>query len=347
MQVRIRKEELEAFKLEASDVVSSKDNQPVLQFLRIQVDGDFATITKSNDRAFVHKTIPNDSEDCTFLVDEATVYDFMNACDGDYIQFESNGTRILISSGRAKIFSPTEQAHLYPTIDLSNDNFVVLPKLACSTAGVCSKIVMNGELMNAQSHVFLGNNFVCGADGNIGYFQNIDEVMPKLVLRKEVAVCVSKIPNCLYGFNTSWDLFKAGQTLFGFKKSELKFFDPIEGIFRGKLDTLTADFSVNKNQILKFTALCIARAPKTTAATFEVIEPNMLHMELCKNADEVDIHMDIPVKGINGSFKFDPAVMTSILKAIPCDDIYFYEGQKLYFLTDLDKSFTSIIMAII
>jgi hypothetical protein len=345
MQARIRKDELITFKAEASDIILGKESLPVLVFLRIQIEGDFATIIKSNMRSFIVKTIPNDSEDCLFLVHEQTLYDFLEAADTDFISFESIGTRILISSGRAKIYSPTEMPHIYPKIDIENSEWTLLPKTATSTAGICSKIILSTDLMvNAQSHVFIGKHFAAGADGSIGYYQAIAEQTPILCLRKEVAQCVSKMSNCQVSYNASYDLFKSGQTLFGFSKSEIGFFDAMGGLFKGKLDDKWPQFSCSKNNILRFTNLCIARAPKANGATFEIKEENNLYLELIVPEENLDIHLDIQVKGKEAKFKFNPTLLANLLKVVPSEDVFFYPGNHQYFISDLDRSYVAVIM---
>lgn len=348
MEARIRKEDLSAFKTQAADIVVKKDLLPVLSFIKIQVEGDFATLTKSNNRAFIVKSIPNDSEDCEFLVDETILNNFLEACDTDFVNFSIDGLRIVLTSGRARMISPTEHARMYPKIDLSSATWEPLPKLLTVTAGIASKIILDTELMmNAQAHVFAGNNFIAGSDFSIAYYQPIADKLPQLILRKEVAACVGKMAACQYSYNESYDLFKDGETLFGFVKSELGFFD-MSGAF--KMDDLKEPhFSTNKNAILRFTNLCINSATKGSSATLKASGNDIIHFELVDSGVNLDIHLDVPVANSDGNadFKFSPHLLTTLLKVIPCDDVYFYPGKQRYYITDLDKTFLAVIMLII
>jgi len=348
MEARIRKEDLIAFKEQSADIVIKNDIQPVLQFLRVKVEGDFATITKNNNRAFIVKSIANDSDDCEFLIDEKTLYDFMNACEGEYITFKTSGLRIEISCGKARLFSPTEPPHLYPNIDTSNENWVQIPKLTSVSAGICAKLCLDPTVIfGATSHVFAAPDWVGGSDGSIAYFQTLSAASPKLILRREVAQSLSKMSTPQYAQTESYDLFKDGETLFGFVKSEVGFFDGYAGLFRGALE-VPISFSLNKGAMIKFTQLCTQRAPDATAgATFEC-SGDTLSMKLVDSGASLDIHMEFPVVSTEKcEFKFNPEKMTQLLKSLPCDDVYFYPGKQRYFITDKDKTFCSVIMGMI
>lgn len=349
MQARIRKEELLSFKAQSGHIIPKKDLQPILSFLKIQVDGDFATITKSNNREFIVKSVPNDSEDCEFLVDEDILYNFLELCESDYVNFAITPTmttsRIELSAGRARMISPTDQPHLYPTLDLSNENWIPISKLVAATAGICSKIIMDSEtMMNAQAHFFVNSSFAAGSDFSIMYYQAIKEELPQLVLRREVAQCLSKMSVPQYSSNANYDLLKDDQTLFGFSKSDLGFFDMSKALTE-KLSV--SDFSVNKNAMIRFCQSCVSASKGIGSATLEMIEPNNLHLELVDSGNGLDIHLDVSVKGEKGTFKFNPELMMKLLKVIPCDDVYFWPGDKRYYITDMDKTFVSVIMLII
>lgn len=349
MQARIRKEDLTAFRTQAADIIiSKKDVLPVLIFLKVKIDGDFATITKSNNRSFIIKTIPNDSEDCEFLVDEETLYNFLDLMDGDYVNFSLEGVRIVLTAGRAKMISGTDQPHLYPKIDLSNENWIPMTKLSIVTAGICSKLIMDGEIMDAKSHVFAGNNSVSGTDANIGYYQHVNENLPNLVLRKEVAQCMSKMSSTHYGSNLSYDLFRDDQTLYGFSKSEYPFCDL--GIFFTGVNGPnfnSGGFSTAKSNIARFCQSCVNSGNDILSAIFQMMPGGLLHLEMVDAANNLDIHKDIPIKGESAvDFKFNPEQMNDLLKVIPSDDVFFWPGVKRYFITDKDRTFTAVIMGV-
>lgn len=342
-QIRIRKDELVSFKLQAANIKPNK-LLPILSFLRIEIDGDFCSITKSNGQSFLVKTIPNDSEDCTFLVDENILNNYLEYVETEYIEFDVESTRITLraTGSRSGNVSPTDDSRGYPVIDVSSNEWVSLPKLVLVSAGICSNIIFDGEIAGPKSYVFIGRGFVAGCDSYIGYCQPISEAIPELVLRKDVAVCMSKMNSCSVSSNSSYDLFKEGSSLYGFIKSDQPFFElqPIFGMnWEGDM------FNVNRNNIVKFNEMCIRSAfSKSIAANFTA-EDNSLFLKMVD--DKQDIHDYIWIKGTKGFFKFDPQIMNNLLKILPSDDCYFYQGTNRYYITDIDTTFTAVIMGII
>lgn len=347
MEARIRKDDLVAFKIQATNIQQGDNNMPILNYIRIQVEGDFCYITKSNNKAFIIKSIPNDSEDCDFLVDENIFNSFVDYSTAEYVNFKIEGIRITLSDiNNKRQISPTESAKGFPFIDSSNEVWTILPKIALSAAGIASQIIFNGELMNAQSHVFVGRGAVAGADGTIGYYQPIVDPLPEIVLRKEVAETIGKMSSCKYGTNISYDLFSDNDTLYGFVKSELGFFE-MSKVFTGINSDAAPDFSVNKNEIIKFNDWCVKSIKtKGVPATMSVSE-GILKLEMMEAKLEINNHANIPVKGDKGVFKYDPKSLTTLLKCLPIEDCYFYPGDHRYWITDLEQSFLSAIMLII
>lgn len=343
MQARIKKAEIEAFKSQAS-FIKPNTILPILSFLKIDVAGDYCHITKSNNESFLVRTISNDSEDCSFLIDERVLYSFVEFSSSEYINFTDDGNRIRIYDDRTDTKSPTDRPELFPPIEKNIDNWIAIPKLALVSVGIVGQLIFDGEIMNAKSFVFVGAGKVAGTDGNIGYYQTIPDPLPEVILRKEVAACISKMTTCQYGRANNYDFFKEDGSVYGFAKSEYQFID-LKVIFIDVAEQLS--FCVNKASILKFNTLCITSiSTKSLGVTFEG-ESGSLFFQMNEEKWGVDIKSNIPVKGRSDYFKYDPGFMNTLLKLLPCDEVFFYPGPKRYYITDADKSFLSAIMLII
>lgn len=344
MQVRIKKVELEAFKTQASLIRANTSINPILTFIKFEVKGDDCTITKSSGESFVIRTIPVESEDCSFLVDEKILFNFMEFCSSEYFEFSKEGNRIKITGGKEVTRSGTEEASGFLLIkEPVMSEWVLIPRLVLDSCGIASNFIFDNEVKSRTSCVFVGKEAVIGCDGNIAYYQKIGGEVPQMVLRKEVAVCMSKLSICEYNYNLSYDFFKDGNTVFGFIKNEIPF-NNLNMLF--PVFDKVSDFSFHKSFFVKFNSYCAnTRTDKTCACTFNC-QDDYIKLELIDAKNEFDAKTEFYIKGCNGYFKFNPEYMNNLLKAIPVDDCVFYRGDKRYYITDATKSFMAAIMEI-
>ena len=345
MQARIRKTELDAFRAQAANL-KVPSIIPILAFVKIEVKGDECSVTKNNNKAFVIRTFQNDSEDCSFLVDEVTLYNFLNFSDAEYINFQLNGNRVRIYDERSFVEGVTEKASLYGSLDLSNKEWTALPKLALAAAGICSNLIFNGEIADPKSNVFIGKEHVAGTDGMVGYIQKIESGLPdiEIPLRKEIALSISKMNECQYSSNSSYDLFKDQNTLYGFSKGETKFFNLVP-LFQQIEQDLS--FSIPKSIMTKFCSLCISSIQSKSKLPSATMKMNDGKLILSMEDSEIKIESFLALNGSLETFKFNPESMKTLLESLPCEVAYFYPGIKRYYITDLDKTFLSVIMQII
>jgi hypothetical protein len=349
MKARVRKAELESFKDHAAQI--RKNNElPILEYLKIEVIGDFVHITKTNMKAFVIQTTVNDSEDCSFLVDENVLFNFIQLSDSEYINFEISGIRIKIYDDRHNAISQTDNVKTYPSVDITNKEWVSVPKHVLDAVGVCAQIVFDDEISGLRNSVFIGDNYVAASDATVGYWQKHAEDLPKLVLRKEVAMAVSKLNGCEISSNESYDLFKSGNSLFGFSKSEIKYVN-LPPLFLLPEEKLS--FYLNKSALVKWNTCCVNSCKsKVLTATFSA-KSYRLELELidAKYSRDYNSYLDI-IDG-EGFFKFNPLTLNTLLKVLPTEQIHFYPSKRIvngcvdrYYITDKDKTFMSAIMLI-
>lgn len=344
MNARIKKDDLASFKTYASQIRKNTD-QPITDYLKIEVIGDFISVTKTNYKAFAIQTTPNDSEDCCFLVDENILFNFVELSDSEFINFTITGIRITIFDDRNKAVSQTENVSMYPKVDVTNKEWVTAPKYILDAVGICAQIVFDDEISGIKNSVFIGQKYVAGSDATIGYWQQIKEDLPNLVLRKEVAMAVSKLNGCDISSNDSYDLFKQGNVLFGFVKSVIGFV-----CLPPKFEETDRDLSfyINKSALIKWNSFCINSCKsKVLTAEFNA-DGNKLNLELIDSKYERNNNSYLDVANGSGSFTFNPVTLNTLLKVLPNEQLHFYPGRKndRYYITDKDKTFMSAIMLI-
>jgi hypothetical protein len=342
MQARIKRADIEAFKTNASAIPRHDDN-PILQFLKITVEGDFATLTKLNFESFVIHTIPNDSEDCSFLVDEKILFEFIQLPVGEYVNFNIEKNRILIYDERYHSESPTERPELYLGIDTSNNEWTPIPKAALTAIGIAAEIVFGDEIQGARNTVFVGDGWVAGSDATIGYKQAFKEPLPKLCLRKKVATAISKLSKAEHSFNTTFDLFRDNHVLLGFRKSEIRWME-LAKVF-GEPDP-DPDFILNKHNLIKWNTFCINSCKSKFLTSKWVAEGNRLNLVQLDEKYEISNRTHFDIIDGSGEFVYNPETFNQLLKVLPADTLYFHSGPFRIFLTDMDRSFVAAIMLI-
>ena len=341
-EARILKSEIEVFKIYAQGIKTDSIN-PILSFLKIEIEGDFGSIVKTNLKSFVSRTFSNDSEDCSFLIDEKILFNFLELVDGEYINFTIDGSRISLHDERNKTNSPSERVSMFPNIDYIGSGWLEIPKTALDSIGIAGQIIFDEEITGPKSCVFVGEGAVAGSDATIGFIQKIKEDLPKLVLRKEVALAISKFNSCLCCTNNSYDLFKYNDILLGFSKTETPFFD-LQKPF-GEIES-PSDFFVYKSSFIKWNTYASNSCPsKILAATFKGNNDKLL-LKVSDNKYEINTDSYLDILNGQGEFKFSPTIMNNLLKILPCEQVFFHPGKNRYYLTDANKSFLAAIMLI-
>lgn|ERR1044072_1097227 len=362
MKARIKKTDLVAFKIHASQISKSKE-LPILDYLKIEVIGDFVSITKTNLIAFAIQTTANDSEDCCFLVDENILFNFVELSDSEYINFVVTGLRVKISDDRHNTSSQTESTNIYPKFELKDNKWVELDDSVLTAVGICAQIVFDDELTGLKNSVFIGDDAVAGSDATIGYWQKFNKELPKMVLRKNVAYSVSKLKSCSHSDNGQYNLFKSGDVLFGFSKSEVPY-TYLLPFFKEPKPDAKASFYIHKQLLIKWNTFCINTCKsKSLTATFSANQ-HRLDLELIESKSEQNNSSYFDIVDGSGDFRFNPSTLNMLLKVLPIDHIHFYPSETYvlngsvvpketpgarvdrYYITDKDKTFMSAIMLI-
>lgn len=344
MKSRIKRNDLEVFFKYAASISKSDIENPILGFIKIEVAGDNVEISKTNMQSFLVHSAISDSEDCSFLVDENILSNFVELSSGEYIYFSIDALRITIYDDRHTTESPTDRPIMFPSINKMHlGEWVELPKKIFTAIGICGKLVFDDEISGVRNSVFVGENHVSGSDATVGYLQKFEEELPKIVLRRKVAAEVCKLDGCMHAMNESFDLFKKGDTLFGFRKSEVKWYD-LRPIFK-EIDK-PESFTIHKNALIKWNKYCINSCKSKVLISSWSADLIRLNLTLCDEKYEIVNKSYIDITNGTGTFKFNPIIINNLLEALPCDQVHFYPGENRYYITDEQKTFMSVITLI-
>ncbi|HEY1872384.1 MAG TPA: hypothetical protein VGG71_15075 [Chitinophagaceae bacterium] len=341
MQISIPRKELINFKNKAVNI-ETNTTIPILEFIKIEIENAFCTIVKDNLKAFVINEFPDTSNDeCSFLVNENTLYKFLDFSESRFILFEQGVNQIKISDDYSSVESSTERPQNFRMPDLYPTTWTKLTRDTLDSIGIVSKIIFSTEIDGQKSNVYIGDGHVAGTDGIIGYCGNMVEKMPNIVLSKNIAGIVSKLKYCQYSYSDDYDYFGEDLITYGFLRNKNSFFDyaPLFGNIEGDYS-----FYIHKKSLITFCDLCIkvvdSRSEFFPAIFYSENGKLILAME---GSDKIIIN-NLPMNKDVKRFKFNPARMAVLLKALPCETVYFYPGEDRYLVTDLRKTFTAVIM---
>lgn len=314
---------------------------PICSYLLFDFKDGKCAITKSGHDSFVCQTFSAEGSG-KILVDEKCVFDFIKYNKGEFVTFYHSGKIVKLSCGKSTGESPIDDPVLFPThLSPDGDGISLTPALI-SEVKTAAKLILKEEIPTARSFVFVGGGLVAGSDAIVAYFCKSD-VKAKIVLRKEVA---DAIPDngCDYYSNESYDFFVSGDAILGFLKDEFPFTD------MGKFTTYDSSkgFAFSKSELINFNDWADGSSPnKGVVSTWE-INGNEILLESKDLLVNKGVSKSLEYSGkADGKFSFRAESMSKLLKTLPGEDLLFYQERDKYYITDADKSFTSLIMRIV
>ena len=191
-----------------------------------------------------------------------------------------------------------------------------------------------------QKSVFVGLKKIIGCDGMIAYCRPCD-IDDQIILRKEQIAALPDI-GATYSQSESYDFFESGRLLYGFSKTNQKFFD-MTGAMKPANDEL---FLLPRNEVVSFNewVLDISAKPEFASVYWEPAA-GQLNLKGQESYSEKEIERTI--KSASGpEFKYLPMNMNKLLKAIDTDVLYCYRGEKNICLTDEKQTFISLVQQI-
>lgn len=331
---------LRVFKAKAAKITPNK-MLPICSYLLFDFKDGQCSITKSGHDAFVKETFSADGNG-KILVDEKSVFDFIGYNKGEFLTFELADKIVKLSSGKAIGESPTDNPDFFPQHEMPEGDAICLTPAVIAEIKTAAKLIIDEEVPTPRSFVFVGGGLVCGSDAIVAYFTKAD-VKGKIVLRKEVA---DAIPDngCDYYSGASWDFFLSGECMFGFIKDEFPFTDMSKfTVYDDK-----KGFLMSKAELIDFNDWAAGSSPNKGVVSTWAINGDQIVLE------SKDVLVNKGVKKIfdyqgkaDGVFSFRAESMSKLLKNLPGDELFFYQEKDKYYITDVDRSFTSLIMRIV
>ena len=264
MKVKIPRNDLNRFKEKAVNL-ETNSTFPILKYIKFEIRGISCEITKNNLKEFVISKFPDSgNSDCSFLVLENTLFEFLEHSGSKFIQFEQIRYTIKIFDDFSSVESQTESAQQFVTPDLNPTTWSKISKDTLESIGIASKLIFGDELVGTKSNVYVGEGYVAGSDGIIFFCAVMTDTIPNLVLKKDRAETISKLKYCQYSYNNSFEYYKEDSTTYGFSRIESEFVNYVS-----KFGQIESDYSfkIPKKQIIEFCDLCL----KTIASKKEIV----------------------------------------------------------------------------
>lgn len=322
---------------------------PILSYLKIEFKENYCCLTKNGLSSFVKKNIPADckSEDGTILVDELKLFNFAEAISTDSFEITSIDNKIKLKAS-LKATLATDDLAKFPINDIIPSEWHKLYIEHLMTIGTCVAFIeeTSEKSMHLKTHIFCKNNTIVASNGNIAFYKKVTDPIPEMIIRREVGQAISGFQGAEYASNDSYDFFRSENLLYGFSKSESKFYDLST---LGKIESNDKSFAINKDELIKYNNACIKSTnSKIINTIFRAKSSTELELIFNDPDSGVDEFLGtVEIKDGSGEFKYNPQIMNNLLLSIPATICYFYPGKNKYYVTDELQSFVSLIMGVI
>lgn len=334
--VTISTKEIKDFKA-ASSFIKSNKLLPILDYLKF---GD-GVITKTNLSSFIsYKT----KFDGSFLVQEDILLNFVSLTSSPTIDISISKGVVTISDGNSTVTSPSEDIANYPSVPVPNKENCFFGEDILMAIGLSSNFTDQEELPTVRGHVFISGNYVMASNGFIGYREKVSESLPNIVLSKEIALTLGKIPASAFNENDNNVFFSNERYTVGFVKPELKFFD-ISSVFNKKTEGGDS-FVIHKDDLISFCELCIISTKSKFHECYMKNGKKGLLLEMNDVDFNVNVKKEISFNGtLEQDFIFNPSFMLKCIKSLCDQELTFTRNGNMYLITDSSSS-VSLIMGI-
>lgn len=323
--MKLQTNELKKF-LSVTSSMKQNGILPILSYIRFQ-DG---IITKNNLEQFVEME-SNFKGQC--LIDERVLMSFVNSISGNEIDVQISTTNVLLTCGKDKTKSPTDNIADFPVSQFDEAEEIELTEEIINKIRVASNFAIERENSPFTSCVFIGNGLIGASNSFIAFVDKIDSKFPKIILEKNAAGVIKSFN---YGFLSQSEervFFKFGDFKFGFIKKETPFIDFSPFVKVPEADKIIID----KNEIVNFCDSCVA------ATLSKVVVSKFEGNKLLMNDADFGVSREKEISVEMEHFAFNPSLMNKLLKALPDEEISLQkEGNKLY-ITGIGE-YVSIIM---
>ena len=301
---------------------------PILSYLKFE-DG---YITKNNLESFV--TMEADFiGKC--LIDEKILMSFVDSTNAEEIDVIVNGNSVVLSHGKEKMVSPTDDIVNFPVSTLSESEEIEIDSEIIRAIKVASNFTAERENTPYASCVFLGNKMIAATTGYVAYIENIDTDLPEIILEKNMIPILKNFNSVSFSQSDSYLFFSNSIFRFGFIKKDTKFVNmtPFTKVPENN------KVYVNKVEIIRFCDACVS------SLSSPVIVANIKGQKMVMINTDYGIEYEKPLSAELEDFTFNPALMGKLLKSIPDENVYFTLDKNKYFITG-ESGFISLIMEI-
>jgi len=316
--------QLKQFKSISSNVRST-GIIPILSYLKFS-NGE---ITKSNLESFVIMEADFKGE---MLIDENVLMTFIEFTSAEQIEATVKGNSILITDGKAKVTSPTEDIKNFPAIAEAKNAPIKIESEVIDSIRVAINFTIESKLMPYTECIFLGDETIAASTGFSAFIKPFPGV-PTIIINAQVASSLIKFDSLLFSETDTYQFFSSGTVKFGFVKDDTKFLN-MKGF---AVVTGNDPITIEKGDLIKFCEICASNSKGRPVSAS--IEKNKLIMV----DSEYGINIEIPLSVSMDDFTFNPVIMAKLLKSVPDSNLTFTRSKNKYFITG-PSGFVCIIM---
>lgn len=297
-------------------------------------------IIKNVNTSFIEYSIPDASEYMKegefVLVDENDLYSLLGVTSSSFISITQTKKNVELNDGRDKIklqSPPTNEFNPPPKaegeqVKLSSDFMEAVAK-----ASGFAQFVK--DMPTYYGYVHVGENTVCAGDGIIAFHCPIEEDL-KVVIDNKIAQIISKFDIISFQSSDNYYYFHSADTIFGFAKSEIGWFD-IRRIFQQKREF---SFTLDSTDLTSFNSLSL-QLSKTALVTISNGKFEMDDMTLDKHHERDVDNVKVPTP-----FTYNPERMNTIISGLDVEALDFSDSKPAYYISSKDSKATAIIAKI-
>jgi len=313
----------------ASSSIKKNNLMPILNYLKF----DNGYITKNNLESFI---IMKADFTGSALIDENILMSFVNFTNEKEITVTVKDKHLVISDGKSKVTSPTEDLSHFPVnVETDGDSVQFTSDVLYNLRSALG-FTMDDKTMPFKEHVFIGNGLLSASTGFICFTQAVDKAIPETILSRDASAALIKFEEVTFSQNDTYQFFQKDDFKYGFIKTDLKFLNM-------KLFSLLPEgdhIPVNKSELVKFCEICINNTPS------RIVSASSEGEKLVMVDKDYGVTIETPVSFNIGEFTFNPSIMLKMLKSVPDEQLKFVRAPSKYFVTG-ESGFVGLIMEIV
>lgn len=192
---------------------------PVLQYIKVEIVGDGAILTKHNLSSFVTFEVPLMETPLyseTFLVEEKILRAYADR-EPDFIVLSYNAAESRVTIQRMEIPSPDIVD--FPSVAKKETESIELGKELLNSLRAASSILDDKKTNYSYVHVFPDCVFSSNFWG--AYYKRFPEGLPSIALGRDCCLAIDSFPTVNYSSGGNYDIFESGATAIGFVKPDV------------------------------------------------------------------------------------------------------------------------------